>query len=213
MEDFLEGGVFGGVIEEDVKSTLKTCPLTNLTGECLFGDLDYDMKKSRYKSLSSRSTHCMWKHNQWLTQQSPKSVQKLIQKGIEYGPKWKKEQRDEQKLVAETVKHRIVENKRKKDERQIKSKERHPAALNAMFGVELASTKEELDTIFHGPKATERLKKQIRYRSLVKEQQVTLSGNKRALYDKLLSLITAPKQISTSDSESESGGGESSKFG
>ena len=178
----------------------------------LFGDLDYDMKKNRYKSLSSRSTHCMWKHNQtakWLTQQSPKSVQKLIQKGIEYGPKWKKEQRDEQKLVAETVKQQIVENKRKKDERQIKSKERHLAALNAMFGVELASTKEELDTIFHGPKATERLKEQIRYRLLVKERQITLSGNKRALYDKLLSLITAPKQISTS----ESGGGESSKFG
>ncbi|GFS20488.1 hypothetical protein ElyMa_003314300 [Elysia marginata] len=57
LSDFLDEGVFGGDTGEDVKKVLKTCPLTNLTGERLFGDLDYDLNKRRNASLCIRSTH------------------------------------------------------------------------------------------------------------------------------------------------------------
>ena len=42
LSDFLVGGIFGGEIVEEVKEILMTAPLTNLTGERLFGDFDFD---------------------------------------------------------------------------------------------------------------------------------------------------------------------------
>jgi hypothetical protein len=63
LSDFLDGGVFGEELEEDVKKVLGSCPLTNLIGERLFGDLDFDMNKSRNSSLSLRSTKTMWRRN------------------------------------------------------------------------------------------------------------------------------------------------------
>ena len=60
---------------------------------------------------------------------------------------------------------------------------------NSRSTISLARTKEELDTVFHVPKATERLKDQTRYRLLVVEQKITLGKNKQTLYDKLLAQI------------------------
>ena len=63
------------------------------------------------------------------------------------------------------------------------------AVLDATWDISLARTEEELDTIFHSPKATERLKDQTRYRLLVVEKKITLGGNKQALYDMLLAQL------------------------
>ena len=62
------------------------------------------------------------------------------------------------------------------------------AALEAMCDISLSRTREELDTVFHGPKA-DRLKDQARYNLLVVKQKITLGGNKQALYAKLLAQI------------------------
>lgn len=45
--DFLPGGIYGSTLPPDVKNKklLDCCPLTNLTGERMFGDLDYDMTR------------------------------------------------------------------------------------------------------------------------------------------------------------------------
>ena len=59
-----------------------------------------------------------------------------------------------------------------------------------MLGEDLDTTIEQLDTIFNGPKATEKLKYQIRYRSLIREEKITLSGNKTVLYNKLKDIIS-----------------------
>ena len=64
------------------KKILDTCPLTNLTGERLFGDLDYDMHKQRRASLHLRSTVTMFKHNDtinWFLSLDGKSQKEILQ--------------------------------------------------------------------------------------------------------------------------------------
>ena len=71
--DFLDGGVFGDELDEQLQQILDTCPLTNLVGERLFGDLDFDISKNRNTSVPNRSTLSMRKHNKttgWLTQKT-----------------------------------------------------------------------------------------------------------------------------------------------
>ena len=74
------------------------------------------------------------------------------------------------------------------------------SVLDATWDISLARTEEELDTIFHSPQTTERLKDQTRYRLLVVEQKITLGGNKQALYDKLLAQLEADRRVG-SDTE------------
>ena len=76
-----------------MEAVLKTCPLTNLVGERLFGDLDYDINKRRHASKGIRSSICMWKHNgtaRWLEKQDNTSSRLIVQKGIKHGPEMKK---------------------------------------------------------------------------------------------------------------------------
>ena len=47
LYDFLYGGVFGDELDRDLQNILDTCPLTNLVGERMFGDLDFDLSKRR----------------------------------------------------------------------------------------------------------------------------------------------------------------------
>ncbi|GFO19533.1 hypothetical protein PoB_004603800 [Plakobranchus ocellatus] len=167
LSDFLEGGVFGIELDGDVKKILKTCPLHNLTGERLFGDLDYDINKRRNALLILRYTNNMLKHNRsvnWLGEQSPSLTKKLIERAIKYGPEWKAKSIREKKAVNEKIQERIAENKRKKDEKIIKAAERRSAALDAILaeGGFVVSSKEQLDEICKGPKAVERMKDQIR---------------------------------------------------
>ncbi|GFS24279.1 hypothetical protein ElyMa_003411500, partial [Elysia marginata] len=63
LNDFYDDGIFAGDVPQDVLDVLKTCPLTNLIGERLFGDLDFDMSKRRRASLLLRTSLNMWKHN------------------------------------------------------------------------------------------------------------------------------------------------------
>ena len=76
------------------------------------------------------------------------------------------------------------------------------AVLDAIWDISLARTEEEPDTIFHGPKATERLKDQTRTGIgwLVVEKKIKLGGNKQALYDNLLAQLEADRRVG-SDTE------------
>ena len=60
---FLPGGVYGDELSDDLQNLLDKCPLTNLTGERMFGDLDYDMSRRRTATTHLRSTLNMCKHN------------------------------------------------------------------------------------------------------------------------------------------------------
>ena len=93
LNDILDGGKVGGEISDDVKNIHDSCPLTKLTGERFFGDLDFDMSKCRNSSLRVRSSKNMWKHDRTagrLGKQSPCTARKIIEKGIQFGPEFKK---------------------------------------------------------------------------------------------------------------------------
>ena len=80
LEDFLEGGPYGGppaVFPEG----LDHCPLTNLLGENVFGDFDFDMQKHRHSTLQSRTARHMLQHNKtpdWLLQKNTEDRKQLM---------------------------------------------------------------------------------------------------------------------------------------
>ena len=80
-------GIFWrGEIREDVQKILDTCPMTNLTAERLFGDLDYDMNKHKRASLNLRSTTIMWKRNDttaWFNSLIDYEQRELMEKKVE----------------------------------------------------------------------------------------------------------------------------------
>ena len=93
LSDFLSGGIYGGDIPAEIQSLLDTCPLTNLTGERLFGDLDYDMSKRRTATTHLRSTINMWKHNKpskFLSKKAPSVLKKIMDSGRKHGKALKK---------------------------------------------------------------------------------------------------------------------------
>ncbi|GFR88390.1 hypothetical protein ElyMa_000769000 [Elysia marginata] len=77
----------------------------------------------------------------------------------------KKNAEDKKKVNLKII-ERIEENKRQKDEKAVKLKERQVAALDVVFaeGGRIVSSKEELDELFYGPRAAEKMKDQIRFR-------------------------------------------------
>ena len=77
LKDFFGDGIFAGEVPQDIVDVLRTCPLTNLIGERLFGDLDFDMSKKRKASLHLRTSINMWKHNrtsQWIHKKKNKKL-------------------------------------------------------------------------------------------------------------------------------------------
>ena len=92
LSDFLDGGIFEGPLSDEVQSVLNTCPLTNLVGERMFGDLDFDMVKRRHASTHLRSTINMWKHNKtssWLGRQNRIKVTKLLSVARTHRADWR----------------------------------------------------------------------------------------------------------------------------
>ena len=151
--------------------------MTNLNGERPLCHLDLDRpwfeQIERNTRIGVRSAYCVWKHNktpQWLASDSSGDINNS--------------QRRESKMASWPAKRGENCNQ---GENQTKTE--IIIFGNSRSTISLARTKEELDTVFHVPKATERLKDQTRYRLLVVEQKITLGKNKQTLYDKLLAQI------------------------
>ncbi|GFO25770.1 hypothetical protein PoB_005227500 [Plakobranchus ocellatus] len=125
LADFLPGGVYGGDVPEHVRDLLDTCPLTNLTGERLFGDLDYSMIKRRTASTFFHSTINMWKHNRtsnFLSTKSPTARKKLIDSVKKNGKKLKLKHKASVKETRDVIKRKIQENEQKKKEKELQFK-------------------------------------------------------------------------------------------
>ena len=138
----------------------------------------------------------MWTHNRtakWLSEQSPSLTRKLMERAIKHGLECKIKSLKEKKDVNEKIQSRITENKRKKDEKTIKLAECRSAALDAILaeGGCLVSTKEQLDELYHRQRAVDKMKDQIMFRSLIRVENITMTGNKKAVYERLLAHITS----------------------
>ena len=143
----------------------------------------------------------MWKKNRtasWLSQKSDKTAHQIIEKGVKFGPQFKSQNIDELKAIKKQILANMLENKRKKEEKEVKDKQKTLDILDSLLGSGhvLATSKEALDAIFNGPNALDNLKVQIRYRKEFLKEKLTLKGRKEDLYNRLLS------QISSSSSSS-----------
>ncbi|XP_012946168.1 uncharacterized protein LOC101863077 [Aplysia californica] len=182
VSDFIGDGVFAGELDEDVKSILMTAPLSNLTGERLFGDLDYDISERRNASLHLRSSFNMWKHNgtgKWLLHKKKQEAIYLLTLERKYGPKLKKRSRDQEREVRRVIMERLRENERKKEAKEVKEREKHLSVVNAVIGLGgVCVTKDDVDRMLQeGGNRVEMLKSQIRYRKIVmQEKQLSLVG-------------------------------------
>ncbi|GFN87124.1 hypothetical protein PoB_001363000 [Plakobranchus ocellatus] len=194
LADFLDGGPFAGVIKDDIQTVLNTCPLTNLIGERMFGDLDFDMTKRRHASTHLRSTINMWKHNrtsQWMGKLNWLKARKLLSAARKHRADWKRKSKLSEKSVKDIIKQRIMENNRKKKEKETEVAEKRLELFNTIISHGgFCTTKSDVDKLYRGPNAVENLKAQLRYRKFVlNEKNVKLSGNKKELYSRLLELL------------------------
>ncbi|GFO35080.1 hypothetical protein PoB_006158500 [Plakobranchus ocellatus] len=189
--DFLDGGPFAGVLNDEVQSVLNTCPLTNLIGERMFGDLDFDMSKRRHASTHLRTTINMWKHNKtskWIAKQNWTKARKLLSSARKHRADWKNKSKLSEQTVKNIIKDRIIENNRKKKEKETQNAEKKVELFNTILshgGV--CTTKSDVDKLYRGPNASENLKAQLRYRKcILNEKDVKISGGKKQLYSRLL---------------------------
>ena len=81
LKEFLEGGQYSSILATEDKQALAHCPLTNLLGENVFGEMDFDMGKRRNTSFHHRSTTQMLHHNKtskWLAEKPKEEASHLL---------------------------------------------------------------------------------------------------------------------------------------
>lgn len=180
LGDFLEGGIYGGP-PAVVPAELEHCPLTNLLGENIFGDLDYDMSKCRNSSVHQRSSTSMLSHNktaQWLGNKTDAETENLLAFARKKGKALRKQHREQEKVVMLRLRQKLLENKAKK-----LAKEAKQAAAKTEIIQKLAAvcgpcvTSEDIDAlVFRLRRENETtlknaLKDQVKYQKFVLNQK------------------------------------------
>lgn len=192
LSEFLQDGVFAGDIPDDIKSILDKCPLTNLTGEGLFGDFDYDINKRRHSSTHHRSTLNMWKHNQtaaWLQKKSGKEKDRILTSAHKCGRSLRQEHKEAVKREKLKVLKKIEENEKKRNEKEMVTLVQKNKVLDEILKKGLCQSEEDLMEMWRRG-TVEDLKNQIRYRKIfMNDKSLTLKGSKRELLDALLNCI------------------------
>ena len=81
LKEFLKGGQYSSILATEEKQALAHCPLTNLLGENVFGEMDFDMGKRRNTSFHHRTTTQMLQHNKtskWLAEKPKEEASHLL---------------------------------------------------------------------------------------------------------------------------------------
>ena len=101
LADFLPGGRYHGVQDEDTRKRLQHSKLTNLIGEQAFGDLDFSLFKRRNASLHHHSTINMLKRNKsistFLNLKTPEEQHSLLQLSKQKAAALRKKHRQDEK--------------------------------------------------------------------------------------------------------------------
>ena len=101
LADFLPGGRYHGVQDEDTRKRLQQSKLTNLIGEQAFGDLDFSLFKRRNTSLHHHSTINMLKRNKsistFLNLKTPEVQHSLLQLSKRKAAALRKKHRQDEK--------------------------------------------------------------------------------------------------------------------
>lgn len=192
LHEFLGDGIFAGDIPKNIKEILDKCPLTNLTGERLFGDFDYDMNKRRHATTHHQSTLNMWKHNKtmkWFNGKSIGEQKRILQSSQTFGKQLRQEHQEAVQREKQKILKLIEDNECKKNEKALTDLAQKNKILDAILEKGFWNTVEELDSRLQTA-TVEDLKYQVRYRKVfLNEKKLNISGTKTQLCETLRQCI------------------------
>ena len=161
---------------------MEYCPLTNLLGENVFGNYDFDMGQRHHCLTHHRTTTHMLCHNKtakWLSRKMSADTASLIKFAQTKGRSLRQDHRQQEQVVMLQIREKLVEDERKKNLHEAGQAEvkqqilRHPITCRGP-----CETSVDVDCLIHRLQRDkdcvllESLKDQIRY-------QKTILGRKR----------------------------------
>lgn len=186
--DFLDDGVYAEALDKKTTKLLNSNPLTNLAGERIFGDFDFDLNKRRHASLHLRSTLNMLKRNKstaWLRKQSTSKVNHVL-KVARKNFILKAQSREREKEARNKIKAKLQENYRLKKQKELKAMENTNIISEAVISQGgLCETKEDIDKLISTPNALQNIKSQIKYRKVILGENINFVCSISALYFRL----------------------------
>ena len=111
LKDFFPGEKYGGQQYEG----LEHAPLTNLLGENVFGDLDYDMGRRRNTSMYQRTAWGMNRHNRtgdWLAEKGLQETAALFEYARPKARQLRDQHREQERIVRQRLREKMEEKKR-----------------------------------------------------------------------------------------------------
>ena len=136
LADFLQGGKYAKDQPPEVEKALSHCPLTNLLGENVFGELDFDMNKRRHATFFHRSSLQMTRYNKmpdWLAKKSVEEQASLLKTGRREAANLRKKYREQELRVKLNVRRRLLENQRQQAEKVAKAAARRAALIRQVL--------------------------------------------------------------------------------
>ena len=125
LRDFIAGNIYGGP-PAPVPEGMEHCPLTNLLGENVFGDYDFDMGQCRHCSTHHRTTTHMLCHNKtakWLSRKRSADTASLMKFARTKGRCLRQDHCQQEQLVMLKIREKLVEDERKKNLHEAKQAE------------------------------------------------------------------------------------------
>ena len=180
LADFMQDGVFGGAVSQEVRNTLEKCPLTNLSGEHAFGDLDYNIQTKRHASLHHRSTSNMLKQNKtvaWLAGKSETEREHVLKASRKCSKALRTKHQQQEEVVRLQVQERIIDNERKKKEKELQVAVEKQRIMDCVLkhGGPVRSVQDIQAVSCSGVEA---LKNQLKYLKVILGKRVKVSGTK-----------------------------------
>ena len=136
LASFLQGGKYSGVQPPDVQAALDHCPLTNLLGENIFGEMDFDMNKRRHAAFFHRTSLQITHFNKkaaWSDSKGRQELGEVMQAGRKQGCTLRLQYRRQEQLVKLKIREKLLENKRKRAEKEAKSAEKRSALIRRVL--------------------------------------------------------------------------------
>ena len=132
LEEFLPDGRFGGELPAHTQQELRHCPLTNLIGENVFGEMDFEMSKKRNCSFHHLSSTQMMKYNKtpvWLDSKGAYQTSKLLSTARRRARQLRNRHRQQEQVVRLKIREKLLENEQKKRLKQAQAAQRQAALI------------------------------------------------------------------------------------
>lgn len=130
LADFLAGGQYGHEQPPEIVEALKHCPITNLLGENVFGDMDFKINKSHNASFHHHTSILMMKHNRttkWL--QDKGDAGNIMAMARRKRKALREEHKRQEVLVRLHIKEKLLQNEQEKKRKEARMAQQRASIL------------------------------------------------------------------------------------